>query len=271
MEALKLYLRDIKNIPLLSAEEELDLARKCRRGDPKARRKLIRSNLRLVINIAKRYSRFGVPILDLIEEGNLGLMKAVSKFDPKRGYRFSTYGAWWIKQHVTRALADQGKSVRIPVYMVETLTRFRKVREKLLYKYKRKATSSEIARVMKIPASKVKELAEMNQGVTSLDAPIGEEGDATVLDLMEDEATSHMAQDRINLFFQKEAIATLLGKMKDREKQILIMRFGLDQKEIRTLDEVAQKFKITRERVRQIEEAALRRLKKHAEAMGIEM
>jgi len=270
-DALKLYLKDIKNIPLLSPEEELDLARKSRKGDARARRKLIRSNLRLVINIAKRYSRFGVPILDLIEEGNLGLMKAVSKFDPRRGYRFSTYGAWWIKQHVTRALADQGKSVRIPVYMVETLTRYRKVQEKLLYKLKRRPTASEIARSMKITTAKAKELMEMNQGVTSLDSPIGEEGDATILDLMEDEATSHMAQDRINSFFHKETVAKLLKKMKDREREILSMRFGLKDGVIRTLDEAAKKFKITRERVRQIEEASLRKLNRYAREMNVEL
>lgn len=268
-DALKLYLRDIKNIPLLSAEEELSVARKCRKGDAKARRHLIRSNLRLVISIAKRYSRFGVPLLDLIEEGNLGLMKAVSKFDPKRGYRFSTYGAWWIKQHVTRALADQGKSVRIPVYMVETLSRFRKVRDKLNHRYKRRPTASEIAKVMKLPTAKVRELMNMQQGVTSLDAPVGEDGDATIMDLMEDEATSHMAQDRIALFFQQESIAKMMKNLKDREQTILLMRFGLNDGVIKTLDEVAQKFDITRERVRQIEEASLKKLRKFADEVGI--
>ncbi|MFT5206633.1 MAG: RNA polymerase primary sigma factor [Candidatus Omnitrophota bacterium] len=271
MEALKLYLKDIKNIPLLSAEEELDLGAKVQNGDPKARRKLIRSNLRLVINIAKRYARFGVPMLDLIEEGNLGLMKAVSKFDPKRGYRFSTYGAWWIKQHVTRALADQGKSVRIPVYMVETLTRYRKTQDRLHHKFKRRPTASEIGKSMKLPTLKVKELMEMNQGVTSLDAPVGVDGDATVLDLMEDEATTHMSKEKIARFFQKEAIANLFKKMKDREVQIVSMRFGLTDGEIHTLDEVAKRYKITRERVRQIEEASLKKLRKFAEGMDLEL
>jgi len=271
MEALKLYLRDIKNIPLLTAEEELEVARRCRRGDPRARRKLIRSNLRLVISIAKRYSRFGVPLLDLIEEGNLGLMKAVSKFDPTRGFRFSTYGAWWIKQHVTRALADQGKSVRIPVYMVETLTRFRKTRERLHHRLKKRPTASEIAKSMKLSTSKIKELMEMNQGVTSLDAPVGKEGDATILDLMEDVATTDMAREKINLFFQKEAITTLMKKMNAREVEILHMRFGLKDGIIRTLDDAAKKFKITRERVRQIEEAALRKLRKQAEELDIRL
>lgn len=271
MEALKIYLKDIKNIPLLSAEEELDLARRCRKGDGAARRKLIRSNLRLVINIAKRYSRFGVPLLDLIEEGNLGLMKAVSKFDPRKGYRFSTYGAWWIKQHVTRALADQGKSVRIPVYMVETLSRFRKVRDRLQHRLKRTPQASEIAKAMKLPTSKVKEMMEMNQGITSLDAPVGEEGDATVLDLLEDESSSLVAKEKINSLFQRETVVELMKKMKDREREILNMRYGLKDGVVRTLDDCAKKFKITRERVRQIEEACLRKLRKHAEEMDIEL
>src|SRR3990167_4234397 len=162
MDPLKLYIKDIKDIPLLKAEEELRLAKKIKRGDAQARRVMIRSNLRLVINIAKNYSNYGVPLLDLIEEGNLGLMKAVSKFDPKRGFRFSTYAAWWIKQHVTRALADQGKTVRIPVYMVETLSRFRKVQERLLHRYRRKPKISELARSMKMPVTKVKDLMQMD-------------------------------------------------------------------------------------------------------------
>lgn len=264
MDALKIYLKDIKNIPLLSAEEEIDLSRKARKGDPKARRKLIRSNLRLVINIAKRYSKFGVPLLDLIEEGNLGLMKAVSKFDPRRGYRFSTYGAWWIKQHVTRALADQGKSVRIPVYMVETLSRFRKTQDRLQHQFKRAPSPSEVAKAMKISTAKVHDLMELNQGVTSLDAPVGDEGDATVLDLMEDEAMTHLGQAKINEFFHQEAMAKLMTKLNERERDILAMRFGIGDGEIRTLDDAAKRFKITRERVRQIEEAALLKLRKYA-------
>src|SRR3989338_2350233 len=160
MDALKLYIKDIKDIPLLTPEQELKIARRIKRGDAKARRIMIRSNLRLVINIAKEYSKFGVPFLDLIEEGNLGLMKAVSKFDPKLGYRFSTYAAWWIKQHVTRALADQGKTVRIPVYMVETLSRFRKVQERLMPRHRRKPKVAELARAMKLSVGKIKEIQQ---------------------------------------------------------------------------------------------------------------
>ena len=263
MDAIKLYLKDIKDIPLLTPEEEITIARRVQKGDSRARRDMIRSNLRLVINIAKRYSRFGVPLLDLIEEGNLGLMKAVVKFDPKRGYRFSTYAAWWIKQHITRALADQGKSVRIPVYMVETLARFRKVQERLTHRMKRKPTVAELAKSMKLPTSKIREMMQMNQGITSLDAPVGEDESVTITDLMEDEATSNFALNKITEFFRKETVQGLLRKMNEREREILAMRFGLRDGEIRTLDECAKKFKITRERVRQIEEACLKKLRQN--------
>ena len=269
MDAIKLYLKDIKDIPLLTPEEELSIARRVQKGDAKARRDMIRSNLRLVISIAKRYGRFGVPLLDLIEEGNLGLMKAVVKFDPKRGYRFSTYAAWWIKQHITRALADQGKSVRIPVYMVETLTRFRKVQERLTHRLKRKPAASEIAKAMKLPTAKVREMMGMNQSVTSLDAPVGEDESVTITDLMEDEATSNLAHIKITDFFKKQTIQELLRKMNDREREILHMRFGLKDGQIRTLDDCAKKFKITRERVRQIEEACLKKLRQYVAEMNI--
>ncbi len=259
-EALKLYIKDIKDIPLLKPDEELKVARRVKRGDAQARRLMIRSNLRLVINIAKQYSRFGVPLLDLIEEGNLGLMKAVSKFDPKRGFRFSTYAAWWIKQHVTRALADQGKTVRIPVYMVETLSRFRKVNEKLLHRYRRKPKVSELARAMKMPVSKIKELMQTDQGTTSLDQPVGDEGEASILDLLEDPNTTS-SQDHVDDIFRGERISGLLDKMNPREREILELRFGLKDGETYTLNETAKRFHITRERVRQIEAAALKKLR----------
>jgi RNA polymerase primary sigma factor len=271
LDAIKLYLKDIKDIPLLTPEEELEVARRIQKGDQRARRQMIRCNLRLVINIAKRYSRFGVPLLDLVEEGNLGLMKAVGKFDPKRGYRFSTYAAWWIKQHITRALADQGKSIRIPVYMVEILTRFRKATERLTHKFRRKPSASEIAKVMKLPTAKIREMMLMNQGVTSLDAPVGEDDSLTITDLIEDEAATNLAIDKVQAFFRKEAIQKLLNQMTDRESNILSMRFGLDDGEICTLDECAKKFKITRERVRQIEEACLKKLKIRVNELGLDL
>ncbi len=260
MDALKLYIKDIRHIPLLSAEEEKKVAHSVRRGDAQARRLMVRSNLRLVINIAKQYSNYGVPLLDLIEEGNLGLMKAVTKFDPKLGYRFSTYATWWIKQHVTRALADQGKTVRIPVYMVETLARFRKVQEKLLHRFRRKPKVSELARSMKLSVSKIKDLMQYDQGTTSLDQPVGEEGEASVMDLIEDPNTN-TSQAQMDGMLRGERIANLLGKMSLREREIIELRFGLKDGEIHTLNEAAKKFNITRERVRQIEMAVLKKLR----------
>jgi RNA polymerase primary sigma factor len=267
LDALKLYIKDIKDIPLLTAEEEIKIARRIKRGDAHARRLMIRSNLRLVINIAQQYSKFGVPFLDLIEEGNLGLMKAVSKFDPKLGYRFSTYAAWWIKQHVTRALADQGKTVRIPVYMVETLSRFRKVHERLTHKRRAKPKVAELARAMKLPVSKIRELQQMDQGTTSLDQPIGEEGEASMMDMMEDVSASS-SQHHVDNMFRGERVAGLLDKMNPREREILELRFGLKDGEIHTLNEAAQIFNITRERVRQIEATALKKLRIIAEAQS---
>lgn len=260
MDALKLYIKDIKDIPLLKPDEELKVARRVKRGDSQARRTMIRSNLRLVINIAKQYSNFGVPLLDLIEEGNLGLMKAVSKFNPTLGFRFSTYAAWWIKQHVTRALADQGKTVRIPVYMVETLSRFRKVQERLMHRHRRKAKTAELARAMKMPVYKIKELMQMDQGTTSLDQPIGEDGEASIMDLIEDPHAS-TSQDHVNELLRGERIQKLLLKMNAREREILELRFGLKDGESHTLNDAAKRFNITRERVRQIEAVALKKLR----------
>ena len=260
MEALKLYIKDIRHIPLLSAQDELKVAKLVKKGDAQARRTMIRSNLRLVINIAKQYSNYGVPLLDLIEEGNLGLMKAVSKFDPKLGYRFSTYAAWWIKQHVTRALADQGKTVRIPVYMVETLSSFRKAQEKLTHRHRRKPKVSELARAMKMTISKIKDLMQYDQGTTSLDQPVGSDGEASVMDLMEDPKMTS-SQDSVNDLLRSERVERLLVRMNPREREILELRFGLKDGEIHTLSEAAKRFNITRERVRQIEASALKKLR----------
>ena len=260
MDALKLYIKDIRHIPLLSAEQEKKIAKRVKRGDAQARRIMVRSNLRLVINIAKQYSNYGVALLDLIEEGNLGLMKAVSKFDPKLGYRFSTYASWWIKQHVTRALADQGKTVRIPVYMVETLSRFRKVQEKLTHRHRRKPKLSELARSMKLTNSKIRDLMQYDQGTTSLDQPVGEDGEASVMDLIEDTNTN-TSQEQVDNMMRRERVSGLLSKMNPRDREILELRFGLKDGEIHTLSEAAKKFRITRERVRQIEMAALKKLR----------
>ncbi len=263
MEALKLYIKDIKHIPLLTAEEEKKITRRVKRGDAQARRTMIRSNLRLVINIAKQYSHFGVPLLDLIEEGNLGLMKAVSKFNPKLGYRFSTYAAWWIKQHVTRALADQGKTVRIPVYMVEKLSKFRKANERLTHRHRRKPKVAELAKAIHTSTAKIKELMQMDQGTTSLDQQVGEEGEFSIMDFMEDIGAT-TSQEHMDELFRGERIQKLLNRMNPREREILELRFGLKDGEIHTLNEAAKIFNITRERVRQIESVALKKLRAFA-------
>jgi len=262
MDAIKLYLKDIKNIPLLTAKEELELAKKIKKGNKPARAKMIRSNLRLVINIAKRYSYLGVPIMDLIEEGNLGLMKAVEKYNHKRGYRFSTYAAWWIRQYVTRAIANQGKTIRVPVYMVEAAMRFKKISEQLQMELKRKPTLKEIAKKMKLSLKKVRQLNKMVAKISSLNAPIGEEGTAEFMDLIEDESVSTAADGLIE-FLKKEHVGQLLEKMTQREKRILTLRFGLKSGVPLTLGATAKRFGITRERVRQIENATMKKLREY--------
>jgi RNA polymerase primary sigma factor len=260
MDAIKLYLKDIKNIPLLTPEEEKRLARRIKRGDKEAKKKMIQSNLRLVINIAKRYSYFGVPMLDLIEEGNLGLMKAVTKFNPSRGYRFSTYASWWIKQYITRAIANQGKTIRIPVYLAEIIARWRKVTERLSHKLHRTPRLTEIAKAMKMNVGKIREISEIATKASSLDAPIGKDGSAEFMDLIQN-GSSVSPTSELSKLFQQERIRSLLDNMSEREKQILTLRFGLRNGITHTLGEAAKQFGITRERVRQIENAAMRKLR----------
>jgi RNA polymerase primary sigma factor len=260
MDAIRLYLKDIKKLPLLTAEEERDLANRIKKGDDEARQKMIQSNLRLVINIAKKYSYLGVSMLDLIEEGNLGLIRAVEKYNPKRGYRFSTYAAWWIKQYITRAIANQGKTVRIPVYVIELMMRFKKVTEKLTNDLKRKPKLSEISKRMKLPIKRVRQISRMVSGISSLNAPIGEEGSAEFMDLIEDE-NIESAVDGISNFLLQERVNNLLEKMSKREKKILNLRFGLKDGVPHTLRDTAKHFGITRERVRQIEAAAIKKMR----------
>ncbi|MFH1752781.1 MAG: RNA polymerase sigma factor RpoD/SigA [Candidatus Omnitrophota bacterium] len=260
MDSIKRYLKEIKDIPLLTAIQEIELACKIKKGSEAAREKMIRSNLRLVINIAKRYSYLGVPMMDLIEEGNLGLMKAVEKYNPKRGYRFSTYAAWWIKQYITRAIANQGKTIRVPVYMVELLMKFKKISEQLFIKLKRKPRVTEIARKMKMSIKKIRQLSKMASKISSLNAPIGSGGTAEFMDLIEDENVSN-AVDDVGTYLQKERILELLKNMSPRERKILSLRFGLKDGVSHTLRDTATHFGITRERVRQIESAAMLKLK----------
>ncbi len=262
MDPIRSYLKDIKLIPLLTAKQEIELANKIRKGDTHAKRQMTLSNLRLVINIAKRYSHLGVPLLDLIEEGNLGLMKAVMKYNPNKGFRFSTYGAWWIRQYITRAIANQGKTVRIPVYMTELISKFKRISEELAQKLGRKPSAHEIARRMRLPVKRIERLQELvtSSQTTSLETPVGEEGETEMIDLLEDETTPS-PQDDITRFLQHERIDALLKQMNERERRVLILRYGLDDGISRTLGETAKFFGITRERVRQIEVAAMRKLR----------
>ncbi|MFH1190365.1 MAG: sigma-70 family RNA polymerase sigma factor [Candidatus Omnitrophota bacterium] len=262
MDSIRLYLKDIKKLQLLTPEEEVALSVKIRKGDKKARHKMIQANLRLVISIAKKYSHLGVSMMDLIEEGNLGLMKAVEKFNPKKGYRFSTYGAWWIRQYVSRAIANQGKTVRMPVYVIELLMRYKKVTENLTSSLKRKPKLNEIAKRMKLPMKRVKQLSKMVTGTTSLNTPVGEEGSTEFMDLIEDE-NMPTAVDGLSNFFTKERISVLLARMSKREQKILSLRFGLKDGIGHTLRDTAKHFGITRERVRQIESAAMRKMREH--------
>ncbi len=260
MDAIRLYLKDIKKLPLLTAEEEIYLANRIKKGDKAARHKMIQSNLRLVINIAKKYSHLGVSMLDLIEEGNLGLMKAVEKFNPKRGYRFSTYAAWWIRQCISRAIANQGKTVRMPVYIIELLMRYKKTTEHLTNSRKRKPKLSEVAKRMGLPIKRVKQLSRMVSGISSLNAPVGDDGSTEFINLIEDE-NMISAVDELSNFMTQERIKGLLEKMSKREQKILSLRFGLKDGVPHTLRDTAKYFGITRERVRQIESAAMRKMR----------
>lgn len=262
MEALKTYLKEIRRIPLLTAQQEIDLSRRIKKGDEHARKAMIRGNLRLVINIAKRYMYLGTPLLDLVEEGNLGLMKAVDKFDPKRGFRFSTYAAWWIRQSITRSISEQGKIIRVPVYMSELITKWKKTKEQMSQKLRRPPENEEIAKKMKISKDKMGEIAYwLTTTTSSLDAPVGDEDESNVLDLVEDQ-NAQSPDLGIEQFMDKERLEGLMDFMTQREREILGMRFGLNAAKSCTLAVVAKKLGVSRERVRQIEEAALKKLKK---------
>jgi len=268
MEPIRQYLKEIRNIPLLTPEEEIHLARLVKKGDEKARKKMIQSNLRLVINIAKRYTHLGLPLLDLIEEGNMGLMKAVEKFDYRKGYRFSTYGAWWVKQYITRAIANQGKTIRVPVYMVETLGRMRKVQEQLTQKLGRKPRTNEVAKAMKMPVKKIKDITRQISRMTSLDAPVGEDDSGQFMDLVEDEGSLSPVEE-FSKVMRHERVKDLMEKMSEREQEILSLRFGLQDGVTHTLSDTAKRFGITRERVRQIENVAMRKLRSYLVAQDL--
>ncbi len=259
---LMLYFKDIEAFPLLSHDEEIKLAKRIKKKDSRASKIMVQSNLRLVISIAKRYAYAGLSMLDIIEEGNIGLMKAVKKYDPGRGYRFSTYAAWWIRQYIMRAIANQGKTIRIPVYMVETIIRYKKVVEELKHKFKRAPATSEIAKRMKFSVRKIDQIAQAAQSQpTSIETPIGEEQGGRFLELIEDESVK-LPDKRMSDALRDERIRRLLDKLELRDKKVLMLRFGLDEKNALTLQEIAKKLKITKERVRQIEKRTIEKLKK---------
>lgn len=260
VDPIKAYLKDVRPIPLLTAEEEITLSKKIQKGDKDAREKMIRANLRLVISIAKRYVNLGVPLSDLIEEGNIGLMKSVEKFDPTRGFRFSTYAAWWIKQGISRAIIDQGKMIRVPVYMNEEILKYKKIVEKLTHKLRRKPQHAEIAKKLKISIEKVRELEGAITKMSSLDAPIGEDGEGQVKDIIEDENIVAPDEELEN-FISKERAASFLQMLNDREKKIIDMRFGLSDGNAHTLAEIAKVLGVSRERVRQLESATLKKIR----------
>ena len=266
---LMLYFKDIERFPLLTRDEEIKLAKRIKKGDSRARTKMIQSNLRLVVSIAKRYSYTGMPMLDLIEEGNIGLMKAAKRFDGKRGHKFSTYAAWWIKQFIMRAMANQGKTIRIPVYMVEIILRYKKMTEELRHKLQRSPTLSEIAKAMKLPLKKIRSIAQTAQTrPTSLETPIGVEDAGRFLELIEDESAT-APDERMGDVLRHERIKRLLDQLKDRDRQVLMMRFGIDTDKPLTLLDISKKLKVTKERVRQIEVRAIEKLKELIIDVGI--
>lgn len=259
-DPVKMYLKDIGKVPLLSADDEIDLARKMMDGDEDAKRELSVANLRLVVSIAKRYVGRGMQFLDLIQEGNLGLMKAVEKFDYQKGFKFSTYATWWIRQAITRAIADQARTIRIPVHMVETINKVVRVQRLLLQQYGREPTSEEIAKEMGIPEQRVIEILKISQDPVSLETPIGEEEDSHLGDFIEDEQAL-APTDIVASNLLKEQLIKVLDTLTPREEKVLRLRYGLDDGKPRTLEEVGKEFNVTRERIRQIEAKALRKLR----------
>lgn len=259
-DPVRMYLKEIGKVPLLNAEEEIELAAKMEDGDTEAKKKLAEANLRLVVSIAKRYVGRGMLFLDLIQEGNLGLIKAVEKFDYKKGYKFSTYATWWIRQAITRAIADQARTIRIPVHMVETINKLIRVQRQLLQELGREPQPEEIAKVLNIPVERVREIQKISQEPVSLETPIGEEEDSHLGDFIQDNNVPVPAEAAAFTLL-KEQLVDVLGTLTEREQKVLRLRFGLDDGRARTLEEVGKEFNVTRERIRQIEAKALRKLR----------
>lgn len=259
-DPVRMYLKEIGKVPLLTAEEEVDIARRLDAGDETAKQQLCEANLRLVVSIAKKYVGRGMLFLDLIQEGNLGLIKAVEKFDYKKGFKFSTYATWWIRQAITRAIADQARTIRIPVHMVETINKLIRISRQLLQQYGREPTPEEIAREMGISEAKVREIIKIAQEPVSLETPIGEEEDSHLGDFIPDDDAPAPAE-AASFTMMKEQLLDVLAGLTDREEKVLRLRFGLDDGRQRTLEEVGKEFNVTRERIRQIEAKALRKLR----------
>ena len=259
-DPVRMYLKEIGKVPLLSAEEEISLAKRMENGDEEAKKRLAEANLRLVVSIAKRYVGRGMLFLDLIQEGNLGLIKAVEKFDYRKGYKFSTYATWWIRQASTRAIADQARTIRIPVHMVETINKLIRVSRQLLQELGREPTPEEIAEEMHMSVERVREILKISQEPVSLETPIGEEEDSHLGDFIQDDNVPVPA-DAAAFTMLKEQLEEVLGTLTEREQKVLRLRFGLDDGRARTLEEVGKEFNVTRERIRQIEAKALRKLR----------
>ncbi len=259
-DPVRMYLKEIGKVPLLSAEEEIELAKRMELGDQEAKKRLAEANLRLVVSIAKRYVGRGMLFLDLIQEGNLGLIKAVEKFDYRKGYKFSTYATWWIRQAITRAIADQARTIRIPVHMVETINKLIRVSRQLLQELGREPSPEEIAEEMSMPVDRVREILKISQEPVSLETPIGEEEDSHLGDFIQDDNVPVPA-DAAAFTLLKEQLVEVLGTLTEREQKVLRLRFGLDDGRARTLEEVGKEFNVTRERIRQIEAKALRKLR----------
>lgn len=259
-DPVRMYLKEIGKVPLLTAEEEIELAKRMELGDQEAKKRLAEANLRLVVSIAKRYVGRGMLFLDLIQEGNLGLIKAVEKFDYRKGYKFSTYATWWIRQAITRAIADQARTIRIPVHMVETINKLIRVSRQLLQELGREPTPEEIAEEMNMPVDRVREILKISQEPVSLETPIGQEEDSHLGDFIQDDNVPVPA-DAAAFTLLKEQLVEVLSTLTDREQKVLRLRFGLDDGRARTLEEVGKEFNVTRERIRQIEAKALRKLR----------
>lgn len=259
-DPVRMYLKEIGKVPLLTADEEIELAKRMEAGDEAARKRLAEANLRLVVSIAKRYVGRGMQFLDLIQEGNLGLLKAVEKFDYRKGYKFSTYATWWIRQAITRAIADQARTIRIPVHMVETINKLIRISRQLLQELGREPTPEEIAEKMNISVDRVREILKISQAPVSLETPIGEEEDSHLGDFIQDDNVPVPA-DAAAFTMLREQLEEVLGTLTEREQKVLRLRFGLDDGRARTLEEVGKEFNVTRERIRQIEAKALRKLR----------